>query len=110
MTNLQKYDTLLDEVLVTLENKVRHIGKVALCTEKDLEDYTDEFYELPHSMFTDRRDDSIRVKIHALEVDEDNTLLFHCIDSEDAHYQLTSDDLLSDRCFFDILDRIDRVV
>ena len=108
MNYLQDYDTLINEVLDTIEAEViKRNNKVALCTEKDLEDYTDEFYELPHSLFTGRRDDSIRVKIYALEVDEDNDLLFHCIDSKDSHYKLTSDDLLSDRYLFDILDRIE---
>lgn len=106
MTNLQKYDTLVDEVLTSIEGEVKRRGGISLCTDEDLEDYTDEFYELPHSLYQFDDYGATNVKIYALDIEE-NVLTFLCIDSEDSHYKITSDDLLSYRCLFDILDRIE---
>lgn len=108
MTNLQKYDTLVDKVLTSIEGEIRRRNKlVRLCTVSDLEDYTDEFYELPHSLYQFDDYGATTVKIYALEVDEDNSLTFLCVDGEDSHYKIISDDLLSDRCLFNIFDRIE---
>lgn len=108
MTNLQKYDTLVDEVLTSIEGEMRRRNKlVRFCTVSDLEDCTDEFYELPHSLYQFDDYGATNVKIYALDI-EDDVLTFLCVDGEDDHYKITSDDLLSYRCLFNILDRIER--
>lgn len=98
-----EFDTIVDDAIDYIESVVT--DKVLLCTEKDIFEGTEAFYELPWTTYYDINSENMVYKITMINRDEDGVLHFKGINVEDDVMTFTIDDLSSD-CIVDIASRI----
>lgn len=103
MKTLNDYYIAIQECLEHIESRVTKYTR--LISEEGFDNKADDFFELPYTYFQSRH--AIKVcRIYALGLSIDNDLEFYGIDGEDELVTLYSDDVLSDKCFFEVLERL----
>lgn len=103
MKTLNEYYIAIQECIEHIESRVTKYTR--LISEEAFEDMSDDFFELPYTYYQSRHDIQ-GCRIYAIGMSIDNDLEFYGINGEDELITLYSDDVLSDKCFFEILDRL----